>query len=120
VALPTTAWLQANFAPIYALIDSVGTTVIIRENTAPGAWSDHGPIKAKINPVKMEDLIQGSSVKQGDMFVIVKADSFPVARQLEQKDRIRIDGRDYSVINDDRHQHRIGDKTYARVIHVRG
>jgi len=119
VALPTTAWLQEKFAPIYGLIDSAGEPVVIRENN-DGVFTDHAAIKAKPNPVKLEDLVDGSTAKQGDFFLICRANSFPVARRLEQKDRVRFRGRDHAVINDDANQHSIGGVVYARVLHVRG
>jgi hypothetical protein len=120
MALPTTAQLQAAFAPIFALIDSAGEPVVIREYMSPGAYTEHPPINAKAKPVKLEDLVEGSLAKQGDFFLIVRANAFPVARKLEQRDRVTFRGRDYAVINDDANQYSIGGNSYARVLHVRG
>ena len=118
--MPTTGWLQQTFAPIYELIDSAGEDIVIRENDGTGNYTDHNPIKAKPNPLKLEDLVGGSTAKQGDFFLICRAETFPVARSLEQKDRVRFRGRDYSIINDDANQHSIGGVVYARILHVRG
>lgn len=115
-----TAFLQATFAPIFELIDAAGEDIVIRENTAIGVWTDHPPIKAKPNPIRITDLIPGSIVRIGDFLLLVRAENFPVARLLENKDRITFRGRDYGVINDDPHQYSIGGHTYVRVLLVRG
>jgi hypothetical protein len=120
MVLPTTSFLKATFAPIFELIDAAGEDVVIRENTAPNTFTNHPAVKAKPKPMTMEDLKDGSPAKQGDLFLIVRADAFPVARRLEQKDRVHFRGRDYAVINDDANQYSIGGTVYARVLHVRG
>jgi hypothetical protein len=119
--MPSTAWLQATFAPIFELIDSSGEDIIVREFVAVGTpLTDHLPIKAKPNPARVQDLIEGSLAKQGDQFLIARAESFPVARRLDQRDRIFFRGRDWAVMDDDSNQYSIGGTVYARVLHVRG
>jgi len=115
-----TAFLQAQFAPIFELIDAAGEDIVIRENIAIGQWTAHDPVKAKPNPIRITDLIPGSLVKIGDFLLIVRAENFPVARPLENKDRVTFRGRDYGVINDDANQYSIGGVCYARVLLVRG
>lgn len=118
---PSTAQLQAIFSPIFELIDSAGEDIIIREYIdANNPVVDHLPIKAKPNPIRTIDLIEGSLAKQGDLFLIVRAEAFPVARRLDQRDRVYFRGRDWSIINDDANQYSIGGVVYARVLHVRG
>ena len=120
MALPTTGFLQNTFAPIFELIDAAGELVTIRENDGTGNYTDHAPIKGKPKALRPEELIQGSIAKQGDFYLICRADRFPVARRLETKDRVRFRGRDYSVLNDDSNQYSIGGVVYARVLHLRG
>jgi hypothetical protein len=121
MALVTTPFLQATFAPIFDLIDAAGEDVIIREHVGQSQpLVDHTVIRGKAQPFRSEDIMDGSTVKQGDFKVICRASSFPVARKLEQKDRVRLRGHDYSVINDDSNQYAIGGVVYARVLHLRG
>lgn len=119
--IPNTAQLQAYFAPLFDFIDQAGEDIIIKEFTSTSTPPIEYPaIKAKPNPLKLEDLVDGSQAKQGDFFLICRANSFPVARKLEQKDRVYFRGRDHAVINDDANQYAIGGVVYARVLHVRG
>lgn len=119
--IPTTGELQSYFAPLFELIDSAGEDIVIKENTAPGVFTDHPTRKAKPYPYRVEELIPGSTVKQGDNRLIVRALNWPVARRLEQKDRILWRGREYSVISDDAGaQFSIGGVIYARILQVRG
>lgn len=119
--LPSTVQLQDMFAPIFALIDSAGEDIVVRENTGPGVWADHPAIKAKPSAFRPEDIVAGSTLEQGDFKLIVRANTFPVARRLEQKDRITWRGRDWAVTEDDHGaQYSIGGVVYARVLQVRG
>jgi hypothetical protein len=118
--LPSTLQLQQMFAPIFELIDAAGEEVIIKESRGVGDLFPHPPLKGKPMPMRPEDIVAGGIAKEGDFFIVVRADKFPVARRLEQKDRVRFDGRDYAVINDDHNQYRIGGVTYARKLHLRG
>jgi len=121
MSFPSTAQLQSIFAPIFELIDSSGEDIIVREYIdASNPVVDHEPIKAKPNPIRTQDLVEGSLAKQGDMFLIARAEVFPVARRLDQRDRIYFRGRDWAIINDDANQYSIGGVVYARVLHVRG
>lgn len=118
--IPTTAQLQALFAPIFELIDSAGEDVVIKEADGSGGFIPHPPIKARPVAMKTDDLGTTSFAKQGDFFLIIRADPFPVSRRLEQKDRVTFRGRDHAVINDDANQYSIGGTVYARKLHVRG
>ena len=118
--LPSTGQLQNWFAPIFELIDSAGEPVVIKENIGAGQWTTHTAVKGKPNPVKIEDLVPGSLARQGDFKIIIRANVFPVARRLENKDRITFRGRDWAVLDDDANQYAIGGVVYARVLHVRG
>lgn len=118
--LPTTAQLQNWFAPIFGLIDSAGEPIIIRENIGSGQWTSHPAVNGKPNAIKVEDIITGSLARQGDFKIIIRSNVFPVARRLENKDRVTFRGRDWAVIDDDANQYSIGGVCYARVLHVRG
>lgn len=118
--IPSTAQLQAYFAPLFEFIDSAGEDIVIHENIGAGQWTAHNPVKARANAVKIEEIIPGSLVRQGDFRLIVRAESFPVSRRLENKDRVTFRGRDYGVIDDDPNQYSIGGVVYARVLFVRG
>lgn len=116
--LPTTAQLQAMFAPIFELIDSAGEDVVIKEGNGNGGFTSYPPIKARPVAMKTDDLV--GQAQQGDFFLIVRANAFPVAQRLERKDRVSFRGRDHAVINDDANQYSIGGICYARKLHVRG
>lgn len=118
--LPSAAELQAMFAPVYQLIDVAGEDVVIRENDGAGNYTDHPAIKAKPRPVDLKDIAAGTTARQGDFYLICRGDRFPVARPLQQKDRVLFRGRQLAIINDDENQHSIGGVVYARVLHVRG
>jgi hypothetical protein len=83
------------------VFNAVGENITVRENTAPGTWTDHGPILSRATALRPEDIQAGSTLKQGDLKFVVLALTFPVSRRLEQKDRIRWRGRDYGVVSDD-------------------
>lgn len=118
--LPTTAQLQAMFAPIFGLIDSAGEDVVVIQVETGNLPVYHNPIKARPVAMTTEDLISQTFAKQGDFFLICRANPFPVARRLEQRDRVRFRGRDFAIINDDSNQYSIGGICYARKLHVRG
>jgi hypothetical protein len=120
ITVPPTEQLQYWFSMLFGLLDNSGEDVVIRENDGQGNYIDHAPIRAKPNQIKMVDIMPGSLAQQGDIFLICNADSFPVARRLEQKDRVTFRDRDYAIINDDANQYSVGGKVLGRVLHIRG
>lgn len=125
-AMPSTAWLQQKFRAAHQmLIGAVGddVTLLLRNDTAvgPGYYIPHGPLKAKVSELRMQDIVAGSSARIGDVRVILEASAIPAGlRRLEEKDRVLWRGRQYGVVQYDDATDSIGAQVMAVNIIVRG
>ena len=96
----------------------VDEPVTLMENNGTG-FTDHAS-RAVVTGYKERDLVAGGSIQQGDLKVLVSATRFPKGlRDLERKDRIKIQGRPYSVIHFDKFSRNVGG-IIAYEITVRG
>ena len=78
-------------------------------------------VDAHVASYRESDLVAGGSIKLGDLkLIILYSDIPPGTRDLEQKDRIEIDGRNYSVVQWDTDTRSIGDTPVAVEASVRG
>ena len=93
-------------------------TLMINNGTG---WTSYPGVMAHVSNWQERDLIAGGTVKTGDLRLIILAESLPDGvERLEQKDRIQIGSRAYSVINWDGFTRSIGDATIAVEVTVRG
>lgn len=78
-------------------------------------------VDAHVSKYREDDLVSGGSIELGDLRLIILESSIPDGlRRLEMKDRIEIEGRNYSVIHWDTNTRTIGDSTVAVEVTVRG
>jgi len=79
------------------------------------------PSTAHVSRYQEDELVADGSIKIGDLKVIIPADSLPDAvKKMQQKDRIEIDGRPYSVILWDDYTRKMGHDLVAIEVAVRG
>lgn len=78
-------------------------------------------VDAHVSSYREADLVAGGSIQIGDLRLIILESSLPDGlRALEMKDRIEIEGRNYSVIHWDTNSRSVGDTTVAIEATVRG
>lgn len=97
-----------------------GRAVTIRVNTGSG-YTDYAS-RAVFGSLTERDLVAGSSMRQGDIKLIVSSTHWPsgAPMKLQSKDRIRFDGRDHSVVHCDPYARMIGEHRVATEVTVRG
>ena len=80
------------------------------------------PMTAFVTRYMESDLVAGGSIQLGDLRVMVMAEDLAAVgiTKLEQKDRINIDQRAYSVVHYDQYTRAIGPDDIAVEIAVRG
>lgn len=78
-------------------------------------------VSAHVSHYREEDLVSGSSIQIGDLRLIILAEDLPEAvTSMGLKDRIDVDGRNYSVIHWDAETRSVGATTIAIQVTVRG
>lgn len=86
-----------------------------------GTSFDEYTVPAHVSQWQERDLVPGGSMKLGDLRLILLVECLPSGlRDLEQKDRIQIDGRPYAVIHWDKHTRAMGEHQIAIEATVRG
>jgi hypothetical protein len=101
-------------------LQTVGEQVVLREQTAPGVYTDH-PVRALVRAYKASEIVPGGSLELGDLSVIVLREDYPLGtRRLERKDRIALRGREYAVVNYDDASRSVNGIVYAVDVLVRG
>jgi hypothetical protein len=97
-----------------------GRVVTIKINTGTG-FTDYCS-RAVFGSLTERDLVPGSTIRQGDIKLIISSTNWPegVPMRLETRDRIEFDGRSHSVIHCDPYARMIGDKRIATEVTVRG
>jgi hypothetical protein len=99
---------------------NLGKPVTLRYNNGTG-WDDYPGITAYVTRYREDDIVQGGSIEVGDLRLIVVEDYMPAGlRDMERKDRIDIDGRNYSVVHFDKETRAMGPDIVAIEIAVRG
>ena len=111
----------ATYKRMYnSILGPLAQEVIILLNNGTGFTRQSG-VMAHVSAWKESELVVEGSIKIGDLKLIIRSDTLPAGmRDLEQKDRIEIDGRSYAVINWDTHTRSIGDEGIAVQAAVRG
>lgn len=97
-----------------------GREVTIKTNTGTG-FSDH-PSRAVFGSLTERDLVSGSTIRQGDIRLIISSTNWPsgVADILGPSDRVEFDGKDHSVVACDPYARMIGEHRIATELVVRG
>ena len=115
------AFVSASYVSMYKrFMGNLAKPVTLRINNGTG-FDDYAGVNAFVANYRESDLIQGGSIKIGDLKVIITEDYLPVGvTVMSQKDRILIDGRDYSVIRWDDETRAMGADIVAIEITVRG
>ena len=86
-----------------------------------GTDFDHYPVTAHVSNWVEGDLVPGATVETADLRLIIPAEDIPSGlRDLEQRDRVDIDGRQYAVMQWDTHTRSIGGTLMAVEARVRG
>lgn len=97
-----------------------GRAVSIKVNNGTGF--DEKPSRAVFGSLTERDLLAGSTIRQGDIKLIISSTHWPatVPVMLETKDRILFDGRSHSVVHCDPYTRMIGEHRIATEVVVRG
>jgi len=97
-----------------------GRDVTIQVNNGTGFTNYQS--RAVFGSLNERDLVPGSTIRQGDVKLIVSSTNWPkgVPIKLEMKDRVRFDGRSHSVVHCDPYSRMIGEHRVATEITVRG
>lgn len=97
----------------------VDEPVTIMENNGT-AFVSHTS-RAVVHAHRESDLVPGGTIQQGDLKCIISDTRWPAGlRNLERKDRIKIQGRTYSVVHFDRFTRNVGGSPVAYELTVRG
>ena len=84
-------------------------------------YDDTAGVLAYVSRYRESDLVQGGSIEIGDLKLIITEDYIPVGiTTMGRKDRIEIDGRNYSVIHWDAETRAMGDTIVAIEVTIRG
>lgn len=99
---------------------SRGRAVTIRVNNGTG-FDDYDS-RAVFGSLTERDLVAGSTIRQGDIKLIISSTHWPSGApdRLELKDRIKFDGRNFSVVHCDPYSRMIGEHRIATEVTVRG
>jgi hypothetical protein len=97
-----------------------GRKVTIKINNGTGF--DEYTSRAVFGTLSERDLVPGSSIRQGDVKLIISSTHWPkcVPMKLETKDRVFFDGREHSVVHCDPYARMIGEHRVATDVTVRG
>jgi hypothetical protein len=81
----------------------------------------HSNISAHVSRYDEKELVSGGSIEIGDLRLIILAEDIPLSiERMTQKDRIVVEGRQYSVIHWDTNSRSIGADGLAVVATIRG
>lgn len=95
-------------------------SVTLMKNNGTGFTSYDG-VKCHVSRYQDSELVADGSIKIGDLRLIIPSENLPSdIGKLEQKDRVDIDGRNYSIINWDDYTRKMGDELVAVEVAVRG
>lgn len=99
---------------------SRGRAVTIKVNNGTGF--DEYPSRAVFGSLNERDLVNGSTIRQGDIKLIISSTHWPASApmRLEMKDRVYFDGQNHSVIHCDPYSRMIGEHRIATELVVRG
>jgi hypothetical protein len=99
---------------------SRGRAITIKVNTGTG-FTEYAS-RAVFGSLTDRDLIPGSSIRQGDIKLIISSTDWPegVPFKLQTKDRVSFDGEDHSVVMCDPYSRMIGEHRVATDLVVRG
>jgi hypothetical protein len=101
-------------------LQTVGESVVLREQTAPGVYTNH-TVRGLVRTYRAQDIVPGGSLQLGDLTIIVLREDYPLGvRRLERKDRVLVRGREYAVVNYDDATRSVNGTVYAVDILVRG
>ena len=110
-----------QYSSIYKkFMGNLAKPVTLRYNNGTD-YDDYPGVMAYVTKYRDSDIVQGGSIEIGDMKLIITADYMPAGlRDMERKDRIDIDGRNYAVVHYDTETRAMGDTVVAIEISVRG
>lgn len=113
------AFSSAQYDRIYdSFLVKLGKDVTLRYNNGTG-YSNF-TARAYVTRYREDDIVPGGSIEIGDLRLIIPESELPGQRNMERKDRIDIDGRNYSVIHYDTETRAMGADVVAVEITVRG
>ena len=95
---------------------------VITMKIGNGTGYDEYASRAVFGKLTERDLVNGSSLQQGDIRLIVSSTHWPVnaPMELERKDQVVFDGRPHSVVHCDPYDRMIGEHRIATELVVRG
>lgn len=97
-----------------------GRVITIKLNNGTD-FDDHAS-RAVFGSLTERDLVNGSTIRQGDIKLIISSTHWPgdVPMLLGSKDRIHFDGRNHSIVHCDPYSRMIGEHRIATEVTVRG
>jgi len=115
------AFSAAKYSNIYKrFMGNLAKSVTLQINNGT-SFTDYPGILAYVTNYRESDIVQGGSIQVGDMKLIITHDYIPPRIEtMSRKDRVKIDGRSYSVIHWDAESRSMGDTIIAVEIAVRG
>ena len=109
-----------RYQQMYQRFNKLYQVVTLMINNGTGFTTYEG-IKAHVARYTEDDLVSGSSVKVGDIKVIIPSQNIPDSiSMMREKDRIEIDGRSYAVVLWDDYTRKMGEDLVAVQVAVRG
>jgi hypothetical protein len=101
--------------------EATGRMVTIQVAIA-GGFREYPGVLAKFQSLNERDLVAGTTLRQGDVKMVISSTHWPadVPVRLELKDRIKFDGRSHAVIHCDPYARMIGEHRIATEVMVRG
>jgi hypothetical protein len=115
------AFSAAQYKAMYnRFLGNMAKTVTLRYNNGVD-YDVYTGVLAYVTRYREADLVPGGSIEIGDLRLIIPTDNMPAGlRNMERKDRIDIDGRNYSVIHYDTETRAMGPDSVAIEITIRG
>jgi hypothetical protein len=102
------------------VLGGLAKPVTLKINTGT-SFKSYRDVLAYVSKYREADLVQGGSIELGDLKLIIPTEHLPNAvTVLGRKDRIDIEGRNYSVIHWDEESRSMGGDSIAIEVTVRG
>jgi len=115
------AFSAAAYQKIYRrFLGDLAKPVTLKINNGT-TFKSYRDVLAYVSRYREAELIQGGSIQLGDLKLIIPTEYLPNAvTVMGRKDRVDIDGRNYSVIHWDTETRAMGDDSIAIEVTVRG
>ena len=114
------AFSATAYKRMYQRMSNLYKPVILKINNGTG-FRSYRDVICYVSRYREADLVAGGSIEIGDLKVIIPTENLPGdIEEMGRKDRIDIDGRNYSVIHWDDETRAMGDVSVGIEVTVRG